>query len=192
MNKILRILHLEDVRSDAEIVKRAMDKSEIAFEWHLATNKTDFQKALTDFHPDIIISDHTLPSFTSVQALKMVREAGMTIPFILVTSTISEEFAVEMMKEGIDDYLLKDRLQRLPNAVLGALEKRKREREKEEHHAEIARREANLHAIIETSDVTIYSLDLNFKYITFNTLHKNNLKEAYGLDISWRQCVRLP
>jgi PAS domain S-box-containing protein len=183
MEKILRILHLEDVRSDADIVKREMTKSGIAFEWRHVSTKTDFQRALVEFSPDIILSDHTLPGFSSVQALKMVREAGIAIPFILVTATVSEEFAANMIKEGVADYLLKDRLQRLPNAVLQALDTCKREKEKEEHLSEIIRGEANLKAIIENSDVTIYSLDKEFKYITFNSLLKNTLKEIYGLDI---------
>ncbi len=181
--KILRILHLEDTRSDAEIVRREMKKSEILFEWCLASSKLDFQKALIEYHPDVVISDHSLPGFTSVDAFKMVKEAGIDAPFILVTATVSEEFAVSMIKEGIADYLLKDRLQRLPNAVLRAIDKRKSEREKEQHLSEILQHGVNLSAIMENSDVSIYSLDKNFCYVAFNSLLKNTVKEFYGLDI---------
>jgi PAS domain S-box-containing protein len=182
MPKIIKILHLEDVRSDAEMVKRAM-RHEHNFEWLWVSNKADFQRALDEYIPDIILCDHSLPGFDSVQAFLTVKEHGLKVPFILITGTISEDFAVMMMKEGVSDYLLKDRIQRLPAAITHALEKRQAEREKETHLEAITRSEANLIAIIENSDVSIYSLDKDFRYITFNSLLKKALKEAYGLNI---------
>ncbi|MEO8085736.1 MAG: histidine kinase [Bacteroidota bacterium] len=123
MNSKLKILHLEDLPSDAELVDRVLKKGNIRFEKLVVDNKTDFEKSLQEFAPDIILSDHSLPSFNSVEALKIVKERGIDIPFILITSTVSEEFAVEMMREGACDYLIKDRLQRLPSAVIQAFDK---------------------------------------------------------------------
>jgi len=130
MRKI-KILHLEDLFFEAELVERELKKEGILFEKLVVGNKADFEKALKDFSPDIILSDHTLPSFNSVDALKIVKKSGLDIPFILVTSTLSEEFAVDMMKQGASDYVLKDRLQRLPNALLNALEKKSFEKGKQ-------------------------------------------------------------
>jgi len=152
MTSLIKILHLEDTKSDAELVKRSMTNSGIKFEWRLASAKKDFEQALGEFKPDIILSDHKLPAFSSIQALKLTRDAGIKVPFILITSTVSEEFAVTMIKEGVDDYLLKDRLQRLPSAVLNALEKRKSEIEKEEHLAELIQSENRFRALIENSN----------------------------------------
>ncbi|MES1160372.1 MAG: PAS domain S-box protein, partial [Bacteroidota bacterium] len=155
----IRILHLEDVRSDADLVKRAVKMSGLQFEWRWVSSKKDFELALTEFSPDIVISDHTLPNFTSIQALKIVKAAGINIPFILVTSTVSEEFATSMIKEGVADYLLKDRLQRLPNAVLAALEKSRSEKEKEAHLTEIIRSENRFRSLIENSQSMIMLYD---------------------------------
>ncbi len=171
-----RILHVEDIRSDADLVKREMQNSKLSFEWLLVSNRIDFKKALSEYRPSIILCDHSLPGFTSTDALNIIQEAGVKIPFILVTATVSEEFAVMMMRDGVADYVLKDRLQRLPTAVTNALEKWEAMSERE---AGIA----NLTAIIENSDTHIYSLDRNFRYITFNSFLKNTLKQVYGIDI---------
>jgi two-component system sensor histidine kinase UhpB len=123
MNKPLKILHLEDLSPDAEMVDRVLRKAQFHFEKKLVLDKPDFIKALKEFTPDIILSDHSLPAFNSMEALRVTRELGIHVPFILVTATVSEEYAVNMIKEGASDYILKDRLERLPNAVQNALDK---------------------------------------------------------------------
>jgi two-component system sensor histidine kinase UhpB len=123
MDRPLKILHLEDLSADAELVERVMRKAQFRFESKLVLDKPDFIRALQEFTPDIILSDHSLPAFNSLEALRITRELGVTAPFILVTATVSEEYAVNMIKEGASDYILKDRLERLPNAVQNALDR---------------------------------------------------------------------
>jgi PAS domain S-box-containing protein len=178
-----RILHLEDIRSDAAIVQRELSKGQFEFELNWVTNRTEYVDAIKSFRPDIILSDHSLPQYDSIQAFRHLQETGLKIPFILVTATISEEFAVMMMRDGIADYLLKDRLQRLPVAIESALEKWESERQKEAFFNSLQRSEANLTAIIENSDASIYSLDTDFRYLTFNNTLHDTLKQVYGLDI---------
>src|SRR5579863_2640203 len=127
MNRPLKILHLEDLPADAEMVDRILRKSKLQFEVKVVIDKPDFLKALREFQPDIILSDHSLPAFNSLEALKITREEGILSPFILVTATVSEEYAVSVIKDGASDYILKDRLERLPNAVLNALDRRRAE-----------------------------------------------------------------
>lgn len=119
----LKILHLEDLASDALFVERELQKNEIIFETKLVDTKPAFINALNTFNPDIILSDHSLPSFNSYEALTIVQGMGYDIPFILLTGNVSEEFAVKMMKAGAWDYILKDRIQRLPSAIISAMEK---------------------------------------------------------------------
>ena len=123
MDRPLRVLHLEDLSADAEMVERVLRKAQFRFESKLVLDKPDFIKALQEFTPDIILSDHSLPAFNSLEALRITRELGVQAPFILVTATVSEEYAVNMIKEGASDYILKDRLERLPNAVQNALDR---------------------------------------------------------------------
>ncbi|MEO5888826.1 MAG: PAS domain S-box protein [Ferruginibacter sp.] len=136
MAQKIKILHLEDLRSDAELVARELKKGHIDFERLVVTKKKDFEKALKDFSPDIILSDHSLPSFNSIEALRLVKSHGLNVPFILVTATRSEDFAVNVIRQGGDDYVLKSDLGRLPSAINNAIDKRS-----EQHTADKAARE---------------------------------------------------
>lgn len=123
MEMKLKILHLEDTAADAELVERELKKGGIVFEKIVVDNKSDFEKALDDFMPDIILSDHSLPSFDSAGAIELVKLKCPQIPVILVTATVSEEFAVSILQHGATDYILKSNLKRLTTAVQKALEK---------------------------------------------------------------------
>lgn len=140
----LKILHLEDVQSDAALIKMQLKKANINCEILLVDNRTDYVVALKNFSPDVILADHTLPSFNSLEALKILKETGKKIPFILITATVSEEYAVHVLREGADDYILKDRPHRLPDAVLNVLTKCKLEAEREIFFNKLMANEAEL------------------------------------------------
>ena len=129
MSAQIKILHLEDFPEDAELVEFELHKGNLKFDKQVVDNKDDYEMMLRDFNPEIILSDHSLPSFDSFQALALLREKKIDIPFILVTATMSEEFAVDIMKQGASDYILKDRLQRLPSAVINSIEKHRLKKE---------------------------------------------------------------
>jgi len=131
MGKHLKILMLEDSESDAELIQRELKKQNINFTAEVVDTKNDFENAIKDFNPDVILSDHSLPSFNSIDALFIVKENEINIPFILVTGTVSDEFAVRCIKEGASDYILKGNLTRLPSAILIALKTKRAELEKE-------------------------------------------------------------
>ncbi|MEO8711603.1 MAG: histidine kinase [Parafilimonas sp.] len=143
MKEYLKILHLEDLPSDAELAEREFKKAGFPFKKLTIDNEPDFIKALKEFNPDIIISDHSLPSFNSTKALQIVKEKKLNIPFILLTATVSEEFAVDILNKGASDYILKDRIKRLPAAVLNAIERDRFEKA----------RQKNLNKIIESREL---------------------------------------
>jgi len=118
MKASLNILMLEDSRSDAELIQRLILKQKPGCRFRLAIDEDTYRQALDEFHPDIILSDHSLPAFNSVNALLIARQKFPGIPFIMVTGTVSEEFAADIMKSGADDYILKDRPARLPDAII--------------------------------------------------------------------------
>ncbi len=134
MSQKLKILHLEDLPTDAELVARELKKGNINSEIRVVDDKKKFLSALKEFMPDIILSDHSLPSFDSHEALRLVKDTGTTVPFVLVTATVTEEFAAKIMKEGASDYILKDRLQRLPSVIINSIEKHLLEEEKQATH----------------------------------------------------------
>ncbi len=123
MTKKIKILHLEDVEIDADLVSRILKKGKIEAEILVVDNKEAYVEALIEFDPDVILSDHTLPSFNSGEALNIFLQSGIKIPFILVTATMSEEYAVSVIKAGANDYILKDHLEKLPEAITNALQK---------------------------------------------------------------------
>lgn len=162
MNAKLKILHLEDLQSDIDLVDRELKKGKFEFEKLVVGNKADYENALKQFSPDIILSDHMLPAFNSVEALRIARETNFSaIPFILVTGTVSEDFAVDMMKKGIHDYILKDRIQRLPQAVLNAMEKKKVETERQKFLERIVENESLMEEAERLAHFGSWQIDLN-------------------------------
>src|SRR5256885_2520978 len=117
----LRILLLEDVPEDAALVERHLTKSGLEFVSQRVDTRVHFEEALQNFVPDIILSDHGLPGFDGSAALALVKQRSPTLPVILVTGSLNEEKAVEFMKAGAADYILKDHLTRLPAAIRRAL-----------------------------------------------------------------------
>ena len=127
MDKILKILMVEDTVSDAEIELSLLKRSGLRFESVVAMTREDFLLHLDQFEPDLILADNTLPQFNATEALEIIRQRALLIPFILVTGTVSEEFAAGIINLGADDYILKDRLTRLPAAIESAIKKKKAE-----------------------------------------------------------------
>ena len=122
MKKELCILILEDVTTDAELLKYELSEAGISFVARCVATKSSFIKALNDFCPDLILSDYSLPSFDGLSALKMAREKCPEVPFIFVSGALGEELAIELLKQGATDYVLKNRLSRLVPAVSRALQ----------------------------------------------------------------------
>ncbi|HMG68419.1 MAG TPA: PAS domain-containing protein [Chitinophagaceae bacterium] len=131
--KKLKILYLEDSSHDAELVGRILKNAKMDFDFKLVDKQDEYKQALKEYAPDLVLADHSLFQFNSSEALKMFKDTGIKIPFILVTGTVSEEFAVNILKEGADDYLLKNNLSRLPTAILNSLEKYRLEKERQEY-----------------------------------------------------------
>ncbi len=119
----LNVLVLEDRPSDAELILYEMKRAGYDCASIRVDTRDEYLRAI-DKIPDIILADYSLPQFTAMQALHLLQERGYDIPFIVITGTISEEAAVETMKQGAADYLLKDRLSRLGQAVERALQQK--------------------------------------------------------------------
>ena len=113
----LKVLIVEDSRDDAELLARELRNAGFDPDWKRVETEGDFRASLED-PPDLIISDYTMPQFSGLRAMGLLRERGLDIPFLLISGRVGEEKAVEAMKQGVTDYLLKDRLGRLGKAGL--------------------------------------------------------------------------
>ncbi|MES9940365.1 MAG: EAL domain-containing protein [Candidatus Thiodiazotropha sp. 6PLUC2] len=122
MTHSIKILMLEDNPFDAELIERILHKSGLIFEIKRIETEVLFLQSLITFQPDLILSDYNLPHYNGFKALLAVQALEQDIPFIFVTGAIGEEASVKMLKQGAVDYILKDRLARLPEAVNRAIE----------------------------------------------------------------------
>ena len=106
----LKILFVEDVMSDAELIFHEIKKNKISFSGEVVDKQSDYLAKLKDYEPDLIISDYSLPQFNGMTALLLRNEISPLTPFLLVTGSINEEVAVECIKAGADGYILKENL----------------------------------------------------------------------------------
>jgi response regulator RpfG family c-di-GMP phosphodiesterase len=143
----LRALLVEDNPDDAALVLRALGRGGFEVEHLRVETAEDLRDAIARGSWDIVIADYTLPAFTGPQAFVIARKERKNLPFILVSGAVGEETVVEAMRQGIDDYLMKDNLKRLPGAVERALEASRERRRRKQAEEAIRRRDAILLAV---------------------------------------------
>lgn len=119
----LRILILEDSLTDTELMLYELRSSGFELDWQRVETESEYLAQLDEGF-DVILSEYSMPRFSAMRALQLLQERGLDIPLIIVTGSISEEVAVECMKQGAADYLLKDRLVRIGQAVVQAVQQK--------------------------------------------------------------------
>ena len=115
--KVLKVLQVEDVETDAELIIHHLKRYGLPLESRRVWTEADFVEAVTSFVPDVILSDYSMPAFDGLRALAMARQLAPTTPFIFVSGSIRPQDAADALKNGAFDYLLKDDLTRLGPAV---------------------------------------------------------------------------
>jgi signal transduction histidine kinase len=175
MERPLKILVLEDVQDDVGLIERELRKGGLHFETIRVDSKHEFIQALRKYDADVILSDHSLPQFNSFEAIQLCRRAGIAIPFILVTGSVSEEFAVTCLKQGADDYVLKSNLIRLPNAITNSLKQKKLENERKKSDMALREQNEELVKINRELDSFVYSVSHNLRAPLMSVLGLLNL-----------------
>jgi signal transduction histidine kinase len=158
MESELRILMLEDHEEDAGLVDRVLQKEKIVFKRIRVDTRNEFIQALDLFKPDVILSDHSLPQFNSIEALKICQARKIDAPFILVTGAVSEEFAVNCLRRGADDYVLKSNLSRLPLSIRYALRQHRYESNRQIQEEMLRKQNNELTKINKELDSFVYSI----------------------------------
>ncbi len=139
MEAPLRILHVEDNPLDAELLHEQLSKSGLVFKVQRVASQADFLSALAKREFDLILCDYSIPSFNGRDALALAQEKCPDIPFIFASGTIGEERAIEVLKAGATDYVLKDRTARLGPAIQRAMQGAKESRKRKQMEEEIRR-----------------------------------------------------
>ena len=148
MDKKLRILMLEANKSDAAAIEKELDKAGISFQSRRVESKQQFELDLAEFGPDLILSDYWLPSFDGVSALALAARVAPDVPFIFVSGALGEELAIDAMKNGATDYVLKVGLSRLVPAVRRALREAEERSERKIAQEKLRESEERLKAIL--------------------------------------------
>ncbi|MGH8247344.1 MAG: EAL domain-containing protein, partial [Gammaproteobacteria bacterium] len=116
-----RVLFVEDAANDAELAARELKRAGLAVEWRRVDTEPEYRKAIREFDPHVILSDFSMPHFDGMEALRMAVELCPDVPFIFVSGTLGEEYAVRALRNGATDYVLKTNLIRLPAAIERAM-----------------------------------------------------------------------
>ena len=155
MKSPLRILHLEDNPNDAELIRAALEGEGTTCHVTRVDTRADFLASLKHGGFDIILADYTLPSFDGLSALRMTLEESPDVPFIFVSGTLGEEVAIETLKIGARDYLLKDRLSRIVPSVHRALRESEERAERSRAEALLAGEKRLLEMIAKSNSLTM-------------------------------------
>ncbi|HEY0268026.1 MAG TPA: EAL domain-containing protein [Methyloradius sp.] len=186
----LKILMVEDSMMDAEMTLRELKRGALICEVKHVETEQDYRYQLTHFQPDIILSDFSLPTFDGLGALEIAKLEQPDIPFIFVSGTMGEETAIETLKKGAMDYILKGNLSRLPSAIVNAMDRTKER---------LARKQAedalvlHNHAIEVSAtptmifDVTLPEMPLIYVNHAFETITGYSKEEVIGKNCNFLQ-----
>ncbi|WP_426702201.1 response regulator [Rhodanobacter sp. Col0626] len=135
----VRVLQVEDSQLDAELVLAELDADQIGYEVRLVDDEANFVAALNEFKPHIVLSDLSMPGFSGQRALELLRQRDDDLPFIFVSATLGEDAAIEALRNGATDYILKQNPARLASAVRRALNEADARRASRRAEAELVR-----------------------------------------------------
>lgn len=204
----LRILMVEDNLADAELTERELKRAGLRFESERVETRDAFLTAMMHFDPDLIISDHTLPQFDGLSALELAREHRPDTPFLFYSGTLGEASAVDALKHGASDYVVKGNLQRLGPAIQRAIEEAQLRARHRKAEAELHASERRFRLLTEQAPVGIALTDSDghITYCNSNWLAiiELSLEESLGegsmraihpddkgwVTSAWNECLR--
>jgi len=167
----LRILFVEDVPTDAELAQKQLQSEKFHFTSLVVETREDFLAALQEFCPDLVISDYAMPHFDGMQALELTLQHDPLLPFIVLTGSMNEETAVQCMKAGATDYVIKEHVERLPLAVQRALQQKKLQQQKEEAEASLQESEERFRVAMKNSAIIVAHIDKELRYTWIYNTH---------------------
>jgi len=173
----IRILHLDDDPNDHELVLEALQADGLSCDVEFVSARKDFERALALDGFDVILSDFKLPDYDGLAALRLVRRMHPDQPFILVSGTIGEQAAIESLRSGATDYVLKDRLNALGPSVRRALAESREKRGRRKAEAELQKEQRFLRAVLENVEAGIVACDESGTITLFN----RSMREWHGL-----------
>ena len=164
----LRFVLLEDDPNDAELVQLELARNDFEIAWTHVASEKDFREALAQGGVDLVLADYTLPGFDGRKALTITQKLAPGVPFIFVSGSLGEERAIEALKSGATDYVLKDRLQRLPTVVNRALQESRERRERRQAEEALEEQRVLLRTVMDSLPEVIYTVDTDNRMTEVN------------------------
>lgn len=168
MGRQIRLLQVEDSESDSLLIVRKLRKAGYEVDAMRVETPAQMRAAIEGGRWDLVIADYCLPNFSAPEALKVLRDLEVDIPFLVVSGAMGEEVAVNMMKAGAHDYMLKDRLERLPPAVERELQDAALRREHREADRKLRGLYSELETIYSNTPVLMLVVDAEYRVIKIN------------------------
>ncbi|MFT5279660.1 MAG: PAS domain S-box-containing protein, partial [Bacteroidia bacterium] len=165
VDALLKILILEDMPADTELVVRELMEADLHYELAICRTDEEFDSQTKSFCPTIILTPYSLSYTNAVKAFKRAREEGCNAPFILLAQDLSEDIAIELLKTGIEDYVLRSSLKRLPIAIKKALLKDRTQRELQLSKDLVKASKASLINMVKNMPMAVAMFDANMQYI---------------------------
>lgn len=179
MGQKLNILIIEELLSETSHIERELQQADMNYKSLVAADKTAFKKALKSFTPDIILSAYSLPDLQILDVVKETQNAHKGVPIIMLTGELSEDMALEFLKSGVDDYILKPNFKRLPQAIENALKKKEITFQKDKAIEKLQRSEENFKQMIRNMPISVAMFDREMRYLAVSDqwLKKTKLPE---------------
>ena len=189
-NKILKVLSLEDSARDFEIIREQLTEAGYVMEISRVEKGADFEDILRTKSYDIILADFNLPGYDAFTALHLCNEICPDVPFICVSGSIGEETAIELIKKGAVDYVLKDRPKRLPLAVKRALEEAKEKRLVKQAEEKLRESELNYRTLADSGQAMVWTsgTDKRCNYVNRVWFQFTGQVPGDDLDKEWVEC----
>lgn len=173
----LHFVLLEDDPNDVELIQLELARNGVGVEWRHASSEKEFRAALSGEAPDLVLADYTLPGFDGLAALRIALRQCPDTPFIFVSGSLGEERAIEALKSGATDYVLKDRLQRLPAVVMRALTEARERRERRLAETALEDHRILLGTLIDSLPEYIYTVDIDNRLTVVNAALLDTLRK---------------
>ena len=192
--RAIRVLMLEDVHADAELCERELKRGPFTPTFETVRTREAFDRALDQFNPDVILSDFTLPTLNGMDALDLARAKAPEVPFIFVSGTIGEDRAVEALRRGATDYVLKERLRRLVEVVIRAIEEAEQRAARRGAELELESTRNRLDAIVASLVDVVRSESVSphkMLYVSAatETIYQRSPAEFYATPDLWMQVI---
>ncbi len=192
MVDVLNVLIVEDIEDDALLVVRELHRGDFSVEWERVQTSETIHQALNKRTWDVIISDYHLPEITAPEVFEILQQRQLNLPFIVISGKINESLSIELMRQGASDYLQKDHLKRLPEAVRRSIKDAKILEERQQQALELARTKESLQLAIAGSGIGLWDWAVQTGSVTFNDRWAEiigySIEELEPLNVeTWRQ-----